>query len=165
MISAMLCRLLKKSIQLRAVSLATGCVVLMAMFTPTFAKNHAIGELTISNTWARPTPPGLTVSAFYFVIESRSNQADRLIGHSSTFASRVDLHETRIEGGMARMRPVKALTIPAKGRVKAEPGGLHMMLIGLTRPLTAGQRIPITLKFERAGTITIEAVVADAAPK
>jgi periplasmic copper chaperone A len=152
------------SFQLRGACLATLIGIAIFPAVPAVAKNHVLGELTITNPWVRPTPPGLTVSALYFGIENKGDRADRLVSYASPVANRADLHETRIEGGMARMRPVRSLAIPAKGRVQAEPGGLHMMLIGLTQPLAVGQRIPVTLKFERAGTITLEAVVAAAKP-
>lgn len=150
---------------LRAACFVTGLAASIAVSVPARADSDKPRAVTITKPWARPSPPGLTVSALYFVVENKGDQADRLIGQSSPIASRADLHETRMEGGMARMRPVRSLTIPAKGRVKAEPGGLHMMLIGLTRPLTIGERIPVTLQFERAGIVTIEAVVANVAPK
>lgn len=62
---------------------------------------------------------------------------------------------------MSKMRPVPAWVLPANGQVKAEPGGLHLMLLDLKQPLKVGDRIPVTLKFERAGSVNVEAVVED----
>jgi hypothetical protein len=67
-----------------------------------------------------------------------------------------------MEGDMARMRQVESLAIPSNGTVKAEPGGLHLMLMDLKQTLEVGQRIPVTLSFERAGNIKVTAVVEDA---
>jgi copper(I)-binding protein len=130
--------------------------------TPLPAHEFKQGALTITHPWARPTPPGLTVTAVYFGVKNNGKTADRLIGYSSNAAGRTELHETRMDGGMARMRAVESVLIPAKGSIKAEPGGLHLMLLDLKQTLAVGQRIPVTLKFERAGTVVVEAVVEDA---
>lgn len=129
--------------------------------TPLLAQKFDQGTLTITHPWARPTPPGLTVSAMYFSIKNHGNAADRLIGWSSPVAGRTELHETRMEGGMAKMRPVESVTIPAQGTIKAEPGGLHVMLLDLKQPLEVGKKIPVTLKFERAGEVKVEAAIED----
>ncbi len=141
------------------------CILSIAALsiTPLAAHEYTRGDLTIKQPWTRPTPPGATVAAVYFVVHNKGRQADRLIGFSTPAAGRTELHETRIEGGMARMRPVPVLAVPARGRIKAEPGGLHLMLIELHKPLEAGQRIPLRLKFERAGEIDIAAVVENRA--
>jgi copper(I)-binding protein len=133
----------------------------MLATAPAFAHKYDLGSLTINHPWARPTPPGLKVTAVYFDIRNNASTPDRLVGWTSSSAMRAELHETRIEGGMAKMRPVSALVLPANGRVKAEPGGLHLMLMELKQPLKVGDRIPVTLKFERAGSVNVEAVVED----
>lgn len=133
----------------------------MLATAPAFAHKDDLGSLTINHPWARPTPPGLKVTAVYFEIRNNANAPDRLVGWSSSSAMRAELHETRIEGGMSKMRPVAALVLPANGRVKAEPGGLHLMLLELKQPLKVGDRVPVTLEFERAGSVKVEAVVED----
>jgi hypothetical protein len=142
--------------------LAASLLISTLAATPLLAREFKQGALTITHPWARPTPPGLTVTAVYFGVKNNGKTADRLIGYSSSAAGRTELHETRIEGGMARMRPVASVTIPAKGSIKAEPGGLHLMLLDLKQTLEVGQRIPVTLKFERTGSVVVEAVVEDA---
>jgi copper(I)-binding protein len=142
--------------------LAASLLIATLAATPLLAHEFKQGALTITHPWARPTPPGLTVTAVYFGVSNNGKTADRLIGYSSSAAGRTELHETRMDGGMARMRAVESVLIPAKGSVKAEPGGLHLMLLDLKQTLAVGQRIPVTLKFERAGTVVVEAVVEDA---
>ena len=142
--------------------LATSLLISTLAASPLLAHEFKQGALTITHPWARPTPPGLTVTAVYFGVKNHGKTADRLIGYSSSVAGRSELHETRMDGGMARMRPVESVSIPANGSIKAEPGGLHLMLLDLTQTLDVGQRIPVTLKFERAGNVVVEAVVEDA---
>ena len=88
--------------------------------------------------------------------------ADRLTGVSSPVAERTEIHETRIEDGTATMRPAPGLELKRRASVQLRPGGLHVMLIGLRRPLREGERITLVLTFERAGTIEIEARVEKA---
>lgn len=147
---------------MKLATLAAALLMSTLATAPLLAHEFDQGTLTITRPWARPTPPGLTVSAVYFSIKNHGNAADRLVGWSSALAGRTELHETRMEGGMARMRPVESVTIPGQGTVKAEPGGLHLMLIDLKQPLEAGKKIPVTLKFERAGEVKVEAIVEDA---
>lgn len=94
-------------------------------------------------------------SAIYMVIHNDGGVADRLVGAVVEVARTVELHQTKVEGGMARMMPVPGIDVPAKGRTELKPGGLHVMLIGLKRDLTAGQKIPVTLKFQRSGEIRL----------
>ena len=147
---------------MKFVTLAAGLLICALGTTPLSAREFKQGALTITHAWARPTPPGLTVTAVYFGVKNNGKTADRLIGYSSSAAGRTELHETKMEGSMARMRLVESVTIPANGSIKAEPGGLHLMLLDLKQTLAVGQRIPVTLQFARAGSVVVEAVVEDA---
>lgn len=113
--------------------------------------------VTVENSFARPSPSeGGNGGAFMTIVNS--NEApDRLISAQSAASKAVELHETTEEDGVMKMRPVPGgFEIPAKGRLELEPGGKHLMLIGLTAPLTAGQEIEITLVFEKAGALTVK---------
>lgn len=123
------------------------------------ARESGRGQIVVQQPWARPTPPGVTVGAAYFTIRNRGAKADALTGFSSALAGRVELHETKMDGGMMRMRPLTRLAVPARGSVAAEPGGVHLMLIDLKQPLAPGQRLPLRLQFARAGIIDVEVVV------
>jgi copper(I)-binding protein len=103
---------------------------------------------------------GMT-SAVYFVLRNRGSQADRLVGASTAAAGRVELHETRQEGDMMRMTPVQAVEIPPGGEVVFKPGGLHVMLMDLKRDLKVGDSFELTLKFERAGDLTVTVAVRE----
>jgi periplasmic copper chaperone A len=115
------------------------------------------GAMTIEHPWARPAASGNI--AAYFVIEN-GGDADRLIGIGTAVAKAADLHSTTIDAqGVGRMTPVQAVDIPAGATATFAPGGLHVMLMGLTRPLEAGQEFPLTLMFEKAGAVTVEVLV------
>jgi iron complex transport system substrate-binding protein len=117
--------------------------------------------IAVEAAWARPTVAGATVGAGYLVIRNHGPDADRLQGASSPRAVRVEMHESRVEGGMAQMRPVASLPIAAGASVRFEPGGLHLMLVGLQGPLVAGERVPLRLRFERAGVVDTALEVRD----
>ena len=115
------------------------------------------GPLTIDHPWARPAASGN--SAAYMVI-ANSGAGDRLVGAASEVARVVEIHSTSVDAqGVARMVPVQAVDIPQEAEAVLSPGGLHVMLIGLTRPLEVGQTFPLTLEFEQAGPVTVEVAV------
>lgn len=100
------------------------------------------------------------VSAAYLVIENTGNAADRLLRAATDAAATVEIHTTQMENNVMRMRPLPdGLEIPAGGRVVLEPGGYHLMLMGLQRDLVAGERLPLTLTFASGKQLTIEAEV------
>jgi len=126
----------------------------------------AVPELAIRDAWVRPaglpeTPGGAPVnSAAYFVVENRGGASDRLLDVAFAGASRVELHESVVDSaGVARMRPVEALEVPAGAEARLEPGGLHVMLMGLGAPLVAGDSVDLVLRFEGSGERTVRAEV------
>jgi len=107
------------------------------------------GQLEIKAPWARATPGHAENGAAYLTIVSPT--ADRLTAVSSPIAQKVELHTMSMEGGVMRMRPLTALDIPAGQAIALRPGGMHIMLVGLTEPLREGGSFPLTLSFEHAG--------------
>jgi copper(I)-binding protein len=97
--------------------------------------------------------------AVYVLIENRGSEPDVLLSAVSDAATTVELHETRLEGGVMRMRPLARVDLPPGGRVEMKPGGHHIMLLGLTRDLRAGDTVAVRLRFEKAGERVIEAAV------
>jgi periplasmic copper chaperone A len=114
------------------------------------------GSIVISDAWTRPTAAGMPMGVAYFTITNGTDVDDALIAASTPAAARVEMHETSIEDGMARMRPLTEIHVPAGGRVAVAPGGIHLMLVDLAQPLVAGTRVPLTLEFRTAGKLTVE---------
>lgn len=125
----------------------------------TAAARH--GSLTISQAWSPATPPTATVAAVYFSINNAGSQADLLLALSSPIAARVELHESRDVRGVIEMRELSSLPCPAGATVVSKPGGLHVMLIGLNQPLTAGTAFPLALRFRDAGNLTLRIPVVN----
>jgi copper(I)-binding protein len=111
--------------------------------------------LEVTQAWTRATPPGMTMGVGYFAVRNPGKRADQLVGASSPLARVVEVHRTIEEGGVSRMRPAKTVEIGPGKTVVAEPGGLHLMLIGLSQPLVEGQKLPVTLEFRNAGKIAV----------
>lgn len=120
-----------------------------------------LGGLRLENGWTRAAGQGAQGVGF-LTIRNTGPEADRLVAASSPAAARVELHTSLREGDIMRMRPVESIPLPAGGSVALAPGGLHMMLMGLTRPLAVGQTVPVTLRFERAGQVTVNMAVQSA---
>ena len=120
------------------------------------AHAYAPEGLHIRHPWTRATPPGSQVAAAYLLLRNRAAQAERLLGASTPLAARVEMHDNVKEGEVYRMREFKSLEVPAGGKVEFLPSGKHLMLIGLKRPLKEGERIPLVLRFERAGEVRVE---------
>jgi copper(I)-binding protein len=119
----------------------------------------AAGEraLEIRNPQARATAPSQPTGGGYFAIVNTGREADRLVGASApTVADRVELHRMQMEGDVMRMREVGTIDVPAGQTVELRPGGLHLMLMGLKKPLVAGQAFPVTLRFEKAGAVEVQ---------
>jgi periplasmic copper chaperone A len=102
---------------------------------------------------------GLGNSAAYMVLVNNSAEADRLLKAESDVAGAVELHISEVKNDIMTMRQVQAIDIPAGGQVELKPGGLHVMLIGLKRPLQAGEKISLVLTFEKAGQVMLEVEV------
>jgi periplasmic copper chaperone A len=125
-----------------------------------FAAGPALaGELTVTGAWARTTPPGATMGSIYLTIENGSAKSDRLLKLKTPVASSAGVHRTEVLDGIARMREVAVLHVAAGERVEFKPGGYHVMLMGLTKPLVEGQKFELELLFEVAGPRKIKVVV------
>ncbi|MDR7416894.1 MAG: copper chaperone PCu(A)C [Armatimonadota bacterium] len=118
----------------------------------------ATSAIEVEHPWARPGTRGGN-SAVYMEIHNRSSQLDRLVAAEAEVAEAVELHRTRTEGGMHRMEKVESIEVPGGAKVELKPGGYHIMLIRLTRPLRVGERFPLKLRFARAGDLGIQVPV------
>jgi periplasmic copper chaperone A len=126
--------------------------------SPTSIKH---GDLLIDSAWARPAPQDGN-GAIYLTIANNGTQAERLTGVQTDVTATAELHRSMQEGNMMSMAPVSGgIVIPAGATVELKPGDYHVMLIGLKRDLTAGERLTITLQFEHSGAVTLEAEVRE----
>jgi copper(I)-binding protein len=116
----------------------------------------ALAQVEIDQPWARATAPGAKVAAGYMVIRNKAASADRLVGASSPAAARMETHVTMRDGDIMRMREVQGYDIPAGGSFELKPGGAHLMFVDIKQPFKEGERIRATLKFERAGEVSVE---------
>jgi len=124
------------------------------------AHEYTKGLLHIEHPWSRATPRGASIGAGYLVIENRGSTADRLISVSSEISGRSEFHEMAVTDGVMRMRPLpRGIEIAPGMSARFEPGGLHIMFVGLKRPLEKGERIKATLTFEQAGAVEVEFIV------
>lgn len=122
---------------------------------------HEKGDLQVRHPWSRQTPPGAKVGVGFMEIRNHGSNPDRLIAVSTPLAGRVEMHVTLRQGEVTRMRQARSFEIPARARVQLRPGGAHLMLVDLARPLKKGERIPMTLRFEQAGEMQIELEVQE----
>jgi copper(I)-binding protein len=139
-------------------------LALCALFlAPAIASNYTLGGLKVDHPYALPTPPGARTGGAYFTVKNEGKQADRLLRVSSPVAKSAAIHSMTMDGNIMRMRNVPSLDIPPGAKVTLSPGGSHVMLVDLAHPLVAGGQVPLTLTFEKAGTIDVTADV-EAAP-
>ena len=122
--------------------------LLVIALTLVASASVASDNLVISDAWVRATPPGKIMTAGYASIENMSNDVITITGVSAEVAGHTSLHETRIERDRSTMRPVAQLSIKAGESVSLKPGGLHIMLMRLSEPLSDGQNIDICLELE-----------------
>jgi|SaaInlV_150m_DNA_6_1039752.scaffolds.fasta_scaffold11121_2 hypothetical protein len=141
---------------LRFVSVALS---LLFVSSPAWAHEEKSEHLTVSHPWSRATAPSQKVGAVFMKISTNTETEDRLVGAESPGAETVQIHGHTMVNDVMRMRPVDGVDIPAKGEAVLAPGGFHIMLIGLKAPLYEETVIPLTLVFEKAGKVEIEAVI------
>jgi periplasmic copper chaperone A len=132
-------------------------VCVLSYFTaPARAEEVRAGDLVITQAWSRATPGGAKVGGGYLTIENKGSVPDRLIGGSADVADKIQVHEMATNNGVMTMRPLdKGLVIEPGKTVKLAPGGYHLMLLDLKSPLKQGDKLPVTLNFERAGKVTL----------
>ena len=127
----------------------------------------AQAQVAIEKPWLRATAPGARVAGGYMTI-SNQGAADKLVSVSSPAAARVEMHVHVNDNGVMKMREVPGYDVPAKGAFELKPGGAHLMFMEPKRPFKEGDKLPVTLKFEKAGEVKAEFLVggmgATAAP-
>jgi len=126
--------------------------LLLLPFAPLRAQQAATDTLAISQAWSRATPGGAKVAGGYLTIENKGPAADRLIGGSTDAAAKVEVHEMASKDGVMTMRELAGgLPISPGATVKLAPGGFHLMLVDIKKPLKQGDKVTVTLNFEKVG--------------
>jgi copper(I)-binding protein len=131
-------------------------IALLAL--PAAAHDYTAGDIAILHPWTRAAGANGNGAGF-LRLRTGGTQADRLIAASTTAARVVELHTMERDGNVMRMRPVRDIVIAPGATVELRPGSFHLMMIGLTAPMTQGGRVPLTLRFERAGEVQVELAV------
>jgi periplasmic copper chaperone A len=120
------------------------------------AEQVKAGDLVITQAWSRATPSGAKTGGGYLTIENKGTAPDRLIGGTTDTAGKLEVHEMTMKNGVMTMRPLdNGLTIDGGKTIKLAPGGYHLMLMDLKGPLKRGDKLPITLEFEKAGKVQV----------
>lgn len=140
-------------------TILAAAVLLTLQLTSIAAAHEATKSgVTIAHPWVRATPGGATNGAAYLEIKVDQGVTDRLISASSPAAGRAEVHTHIMDGDVMRMRRVEALELKP-GSIVLKPQGDHVMLMDLTAPLKEGDLVKLTLVFEKAGPIEVEATV------
>ena len=128
-----------------------------AFFSLVFLMSFSVSaQIVIEKPWARATAPGATVAGGYMIIRNSGAAPDRLVGTSSPASAKVELHVHIMENNVMKMREVPGFDVPAKGTFELKPGGAHLMFIDIKRPFKEGEKIPVRLKFEKAGDVSAD---------
>ncbi|TFV75257.1 copper chaperone PCu(A)C [Bradyrhizobium frederickii] len=130
--------------------------ILLSGSAAALAEDVKAGDLVISQAWSRATPGGAKVAGGYLVIENKGTAPDRLVGVSADIAGKAEIHEMAMDNGVMKMRALdKGLVVDPGKMVKLAPGGNHLMLQELKGPFKQGDKVPVTLQFEKAGKVAV----------
>ncbi len=113
------------------------------------------GDIHVDQPWARASIGAAKAGAAYMTLANHGSEADRLLAVETDVARRSELHTHLMEDGVMKMRQVEAIEVDPGTPTVLEPGGLHVMLMGLEAPLEQGKSFPLRLIFERAGAIEV----------
>jgi copper(I)-binding protein len=137
---------------------------ILALFLLLFASTAAAheihhGYLDFTHPWSRATAASAANGAVYMAVTNTGDAPDRLIGATTPMAAEVQLHTHEEVDGVMQMRRIDAVEVAPGETVLLEPGGLHLMLMGLTERLVEDTTFPMMLIFERAGEVPIDVIV------
>jgi copper(I)-binding protein len=138
-------------LSLSAILVLTGC-----------AQQSTGPQIKIEDAWARPSAGADMNGAIYFRIVNDGKEADKLISADTPSAQAAEVHESMADdNGVMSMKPRENVEVSAGEEVEFKPGGLHIMLVDLKQPLTAGDEVQLTLHFEKAGEIQLNVKVRE----
>lgn len=132
---------------------------LMAACGAAPSQDSAGPKIMVMKPWSRPSPMVAGNGAVYMTLMNEGDSDDTLLSAETDVAEAVELHETQMVDDVMKMSPVANVEVPAGGSANLEPGGLHVMLINLKEELRPGEKLSLTLNFEKSGPMTIEAEI------
>ena len=138
--------------------------VLALTCSSSFAGDYSAGALKIDQPWSRALPPNAAAGAVYLSLHNQGKTADRLLSAQTPQATKTEIHTMLQLGEVMKMQKLDSVGIPAGGDTKLAPGGTHLMLFGLQKPLVAGERFPLTLQFEQAGKVEVDVLIEATEP-
>jgi copper(I)-binding protein len=144
------------------IPLRTGLLALAVavLAVPAAAQDYRVGTLEIGHPWTRATPSTAPTAGGFLTVTNKGTTPDKLISAKSAAAETVQIHTMKMEGNVMRMREQDGgLEIAPGATVTLAPGHLHLMMMGLKGPLKQGEKVPVTLVFEKAGPIDVELAV------
>ena len=125
--------------------------------TAASAQDYKLGSLEISQPWTRATPSTAKAGGGFLTITNKGTTPDRLVAVRSAVSDKAEIHEMKMEGNVMRMRELaKGLEIPPGATVELKPGGYHIMFMELKAPMAKDAKVPVTLVFEKAGSIAVD---------
>ena len=133
--------------------LAIAAVAAIVAASGASAHEYQLRTLRIDHPFARATPPGARTGGVFLSVENKGDRPDRLLTVSTPVAGTAELHQMVMDAGVMRMRAVAGVDVKPGDRLVLQPGAYHVMLTDLKRPLQAGDTFPLTLGFEKAGSI------------
>lgn len=140
------------------IALLFGVCGIVTLATPPAAAEGP-AALAVTDAYALAVPPGQPNSAVFLTLTNDSTEARALVAGASPIAEVVEIHNHTHEGGVMRMRPVSRIEVPAQSVVQLQPGGLHVMLIGLKGNLEPGDQVSLTLTFDDGTQIPVDVPV------
>jgi len=132
---------------------------LLLALLPAIPLSGQAPTVTVRDAWVRDAAAGRTTTAAFLTIANTGNTARALIRGIASVGDTLELHEMKRDNGMMRMSPVTRIEVPARGEVALRPGGLHLMIFGLTAPLTVADTVALTLTLDDGTTLMVQAPV------
>lgn len=120
--------------------------------------------VSVENAWIRLPESGVQPGSAYFTLSS-DDEGTKLVGVTSPLVRWLELHESRVKRGVARMERIREVEFPSRGKLVFEPGGRHAMLFGIDKSVKPGGTVPLTFAFNTAPPVTVEADVRSLAGK
>ncbi len=142
---------------LRAIAIAAVAMVTMTFAAPSMEAQQS--SVVVRDAWVREAAAGRAVTGAFMILENKSSTARSLVRGTASVGDTLELHEMKRTDGMMSMAPVQRIEVPANGETALRPGGYHLMLFGLKKPLVANDTIQLILTFDDGSTTQVAATV------